>query len=85
MQVKTFEAVNMKQALQLVREELGPRAVIVSSRSVRKDGGLFGLLGRKVLEVTAAVDEPRKKEPIAVKGSLAPELHTATAGDGRLP
>ena len=74
MQVKTFEAVNMKQALQLVREELGPRAVIVSSRSVRKDGGLFGLLGRKVLEVTAAVDEPRKEEPIAVKGSLAPEL-----------
>ncbi len=77
MQVKTFEAVNMKQALQLVREEMGPRAVIVSSRSVRKDGGLFGLLGRKVLEVTAAVDEPAKAEPIAVKGSLAPGLPAA--------
>ena len=74
MQVKTFEAVNMKQALQLVREEMGPRAVIVSSRLVRKDGGLFGLLGRRVLEVTAAVDSPRQEEPVAVKGSLPPDL-----------
>ncbi len=38
MQVKTFEAVDMKQALQRVKEELGPRAVIVSSRSVRRTG-----------------------------------------------
>ncbi len=74
MQVKTFEAVSMKQALQLVREQLGPRAVIVSSRSVRRDGGLFGLLGRKVLEVTAAVDEPAKEEPVSVKGALTPNL-----------
>ena len=74
MQVKTFEAVNMKQALQLVRDEMGPRAVIVSSRSVRRDGGLFGLLGRKVLEVTAALDEPAKEDPVAVKGALAPDL-----------
>ncbi len=58
MQVRTFEAVDMKQALQLVKKEMGPRAVIVSSRSVRKDGGLFGLLGRRVLEVTAAADDP---------------------------
>jgi flagellar biosynthesis protein FlhF len=74
MQVKTFEAVDMKQALQLVKEELGPRAVIVSSRSVRRDGGMFGLLGRRVLEVTAAVEEARTEDPVAVKGSLAPEL-----------
>jgi flagellar biosynthesis protein FlhF len=62
-QVRTFEAVDMKQALKLVRREMGPRAVIVSSRSVRKDGGLFGLLGRRVLEVTAATEDepdPRK-------------------------
>ncbi len=46
MQVKTFEAVDMKQALRRVKEELGPNAVIVSSRSVRRDRGVFGLLGR---------------------------------------
>jgi flagellar biosynthesis protein FlhF len=74
MQVKTFEAVDMKQALERVRQELGPRAVIVSSRSVRKDRGLFGLLGRTVLEVTAAAEEPEPEEPPAVRGTLATEL-----------
>ena len=74
MQVKTFQAVDMKQALKLVKQELGPAAVIVSSRAVRRDGGLFGLLGRKVLEVTAAVDEPKRPEdPADVQGSQAPE------------
>jgi flagellar biosynthesis protein FlhF len=74
MQVKTFEAVDMKQALERVRQEMGPRAVIVSSRPVRKDRGLFGLLGRTVLEVTAAVEETQQEEPPAVRGSLASEL-----------
>src|SRR5262245_27475343 len=59
MQIKTFEAEDMKQALALVKRELGASAVIRSSRSVRKDGGLFGVFGRRVLEVTAASqDDP---------------------------
>jgi flagellar biosynthesis protein FlhF len=74
MQIKTFEAVDMKHALAQVRQELGPQAVIVSSRSIRKDRGLFGLLGRTLLEVTAAVEESRQEEPPAVRGSLASEL-----------
>jgi flagellar biosynthesis protein FlhF len=74
MQIKTFEAVDMKHALAQVRQELGPHAVIVSSRSVRKDRGLFGLLGRTLLEVTAAVEEPREEEPPIVRTSLASEL-----------
>jgi len=57
MQIKTFEAVDMKQALALVKKELGASAVILSSRSVRRDGGLFGVFGRRVLEVTAASQE----------------------------
>ncbi|MCP4006726.1 MAG: flagellar biosynthesis protein FlhF [bacterium] len=64
----------MKQALRLVRETLGPSAVIVSSRSLRKDAGLFGLLGRKVLEVTAAVEKSPKATPIEVPGSRTPNL-----------
>ncbi len=74
MQVRTFEAVDMKQALQLVKKEMGPRAVIVASRSVRKDGGLFGLLGRKVLEVTAATEdgpEPELPTPSAAQPATA--------------
>jgi flagellar biosynthesis protein FlhF len=77
MQVRTFEAVDMKQALQLVKREMGPRAVIVSSRSVRKDGGLFGLLGRKVLEVTAAAEDGPDTEAPASNA-------TTPAGSARL-
>ncbi len=72
MQVKTFEAVDMKQALRRVKEELGPNAVIVSSRSVRRDRGVFGLLGRKVLEVTAAVESASQDAPPDITGTRAP-------------
>ncbi len=72
MQVKTFEAVDMKQALRRVKEELGPQAVIVSSRSVRRDRGVFGLLGRKVLEVTAAVEGASQAAPPDITGTRAP-------------
>jgi flagellar biosynthesis protein FlhF len=79
MQVRTFEAVDMKQALQLVKKEMGPRAVIVASRSVRKDGGLFGLLGRKVLEVTAASEDGPEPE----LAPSAPPAGTARLGSRR--
>lgn len=73
MQVKTFEAVDMKQALRLVKEELGPSAVIVSSRAVKKDRGVFGLLGRKVLEVTAAIETPKEQSPPDITGARSPQ------------
>jgi flagellar biosynthesis protein FlhF len=60
MRIRKFEAPDMDRALRRVRETMGPQAVIVSTRTVRKEGGLFGLLGRKVLEVTAAVEETRR-------------------------
>ena len=79
MRVKTFEAVDMKQALRLVKDELGPRAVIVSSRSVPRDGGLFGMLGRRMLEVTAAVEDSKEDAPVAVQGARTPEVPTSRA------
>jgi len=69
MQIKTFEAVDMKQALALVKKELGASAVILSSRQVRKDGGLFGAFGRRVLEVTAASQDA--PEPAAEPDSVS--------------
>ncbi|BCR06617.1 flagellar biosynthesis protein FlhF [Desulfuromonas versatilis] len=56
MQVKTFEAEDMASALKMVKEALGPDALILSTRTVRKGG--LGLLGKPVLEVTAAVEVP---------------------------
>jgi flagellar biosynthesis protein FlhF len=82
MRVKTFDAVDMKQALQLVRQELGPGAVIVSSRPVRREGRLFGLLGRKLLEVTAAADEAAEAEMPDARGARAPQLQAPARARG---
>lgn len=62
MKLKRFEALSLQEALQAVKAELGPEAVIVSSRRIQKGGGLFGLLSQSVIEVTAAVDRPSHKE-----------------------
>ena len=56
MYVKTFEALNMPEALKRIKAELGPHAVILSTRKVRRGRGIFGLFGRPALAVTAAVD-----------------------------
>ncbi|MGB0909865.1 MAG: flagellar biosynthesis protein FlhF [Nitrospirales bacterium] len=66
MKLKRFEALTLQGALQSVKDELGPDAVIVSTRRVHKGGGLFGLLSQPVVEVTAAVDrskKPKKPDP----------------------
>ena len=40
MKLKRFEALSLQEALQAVKAELGPDAVIVSSRRIQKAGGL---------------------------------------------
>ena len=61
MQVKKFEAKTMKEALELVKKELGPEAVILSARDNKRG---FGLAGEGSVEITAAVSELtlRKKQ-----------------------
>ncbi len=54
MQVKKFEAKTMKEALELVKKELGPEAVILSARDNKRG---FGLAGEGSVEITAAVSE----------------------------
>lgn len=54
MQVKKFEAKNMKEALLMVKNELGPEAIILAARDV---GPRFGIKGEKSVEVTAAISE----------------------------
>jgi flagellar biosynthesis protein FlhF len=60
MQVKIFETTDMASGLKLVKKELGPDALILSTRTVRS--GKLGLLGRQVLEITAAIDTPWPKQ-----------------------
>src|SRR5437868_8578257 len=54
MQVKKFEASNMKEALEMVKAELGPDAIILSARDNNKS---YGLVGDGSVEITAAVSE----------------------------
>ena len=54
MQVKKFEAPTIAEALKLVKTELGPDAIILSTKTHRKG---FGLLSKPSVEVTAAVSE----------------------------
>ena len=56
MQIKRFEAKNMTTALRIIKGELGPEAIILSARSLRKGKGLFGSMKYAGVEVTAAID-----------------------------
>ena len=54
MQVKKFEARTMKEALEMVKDQLGPDAIILSARDNNKS---YGLVGEGSVEITAAVSE----------------------------
>jgi flagellar biosynthesis protein FlhF len=72
--VRTFRAWSARDALELVKRELGPDAVILGTRTV-PTGGLGALAGRKRVEITAA--PPSLQAP-------APRLDPRPASHGRL-
>lgn len=64
MKVKTFHALTMQDAMRAIKEELGPDAIILSTKEVREGGRLLRAFNRPVLEVMAASDqEMPKPEP----------------------
>jgi len=62
MLVKTFQAASMPEALRMVKAELGPDAMILSTKKERT-GGFLGFFSRQVYRVTAAIDPVRKPAP----------------------
>jgi flagellar biosynthesis protein FlhF len=60
MQVRVFEAADMASGLKMVKKELGPDALILSTRTIRT--GKLGLMGKPVLEITAAIDSESPQE-----------------------
>ena len=54
MQIKTYMAASMKDALSQIKTELGSNAVIISTREIKESG--YGLMSRPLIEVVAAVD-----------------------------
>lgn len=59
MQIKRYEARNMTTALGMIKDELGPDAVILSARSIRKGKGFFRSMKYAGVEVSAAIDNHR--------------------------
>ena len=70
MQVRVFTCLDMASGLKQVREELGPDALILSTRTVRN--GKLGLLDTPTIEITATIDIPLsgKQEKAAPANSL---------------
>lgn len=61
MKIKKFVGQSFKDALEIVKSELGPDAIILSSKSIKS--GPFGILNKEAVEVTAAVDESTAMPP----------------------
>ncbi|MBF0270524.1 MAG: flagellar biosynthesis protein FlhF [Magnetococcales bacterium] len=53
MNITKFQARDMREALQIVKEQLGPDAVILSTRSIREKGPGGLALGKTMIEVSA--------------------------------
>lgn len=53
--IKKYLVKDMNDGLRKIRQELGKDAIIISQRKVRKSG-IRGLFSKKILEVTAAVE-----------------------------
>ncbi len=55
MRIKRYEAPTIQEALQKVKKDLGPDAVILYTKTFRK-GGVLGLFGKTMAEITAGID-----------------------------
>ena len=62
MDLKKYRVNNIQEALQLIKKDLGPEAVIVSTRKLKESKGTFGLFGKTILEVTAALEESKNSD-----------------------
>jgi flagellar biosynthesis protein FlhF len=76
MQIKKFEARSMKEALELVKTQLGPDAVILSAKEVTKG---FGLGGEKSIEITAAYSESVLQHKKYVESKMPNHIREAFA------
>jgi len=62
MQVKKFKAETFEEALKEVKREMGPSAVILSKKTIKKPGGgPLSFLDKSFVELTAAVDRRLKE------------------------
>ncbi len=71
MQVKKFEAPTMQEALKVIKRELGPEAIILSTKHIKSG---FGLMSKASVEVTAAIAEKDLKKKMAAEKNLPQDV-----------
>jgi flagellar biosynthesis protein FlhF len=87
MELKTFRARSMQDALALVRSELGPDAAVLHTREVRGPGFLRWLSGMRQIEVTASarvqvpsrLPERLRARQAPQRGAVAPRIPAGPA------
>ena len=62
MRIKVFKAADLKEAMAMVKDELGADAVILHTKRYR-EGGFLGYNSKEVVEVTAALEDEPKQKP----------------------
>lgn len=72
--IKKYVVNNMNEAMTRIRYELGNEAVIISQRKIRKKG-IWGMFSKKVIEVTAAVDNESKDNKNVTKKNREKNLN----------
>ncbi|HEV8635345.1 MAG TPA: flagellar biosynthesis protein FlhF [Chloroflexota bacterium] len=77
MRMKRYQAASMADAVAAIRAELGPRAVILHASESKR--GPFGILGKPVVEVVAAVDDtaPARQASSPARAAARPPGRTA--------
>lgn len=75
MNLRTYHALSLNEALDRIKADLGDDAVILHSRTFRR-GGVLGVGGRTVFEVTASLPAPRPRASLAARNS--PPAPTST-------
>lgn len=78
MRIKRYLARDMQEAVALIKRDMGPEAIIISSRRVR-GRGLWGFFVRQ-LEVTAALDEQRVENAMTQSASAVAAGFTGAGG-----
>lgn len=63
MKVKKFCGADNYEAMHKVRADLGPNAVILHQRKIKRKG-LFGFLKKPIIEIVAAVEERETPKPL---------------------
>jgi flagellar biosynthesis protein FlhF len=79
MHLKRYRRPTLKDALRAVREELGPDALVLSTREVTAPG-VRGMIGRREIEVTAAAERqemPDSRHVAAEPAAAAPRRSRA--------